>query len=352
MKQNLKNMMRCKGCKAKLQTKDKNKIGYVKDLSHSYCLSCFNLKHYNKADNIVLKTHFSEIKEKALVVYIISALHLNTLLKYDLNKFYPNQKIIILINKIDLLPKSVNFDYWVKKIKHQAKHLNILEVMPISALKGHYLDLFLETLIHYKIKNIYLVGMQNSGKSTLLNKIALKEEIKEVALTAQMPGLTKDNIVYAYKDIKIIDTPGIYEKGFISDFLNYDEYKSIVPNKPFKATTYQLNNNQSIIIGGLVIVSLIKGIKTSLTFYLGNIKLHRTKYENAYQRFKNHQGGLFSPTTNELFEKKQIRLSKNEKHLINIMDLGYLVLKGDVTLELYYPKGANILVNEGAYHGL
>lgn len=352
MKQELKNMKTCKGCQAILQTTDSNKIGYVGDLSYDYCLSCFNLKHYNKADNIVLKTHFPKIEGEALVVYLISALHLNTLLKYDLTKFYPDQKIIILINKIDLLPKTVNFDYWIENINKQAKHLNILEVMPISALKGHYLDLFLETLFHYKIKNIYFVGLQNSGKSTLLNKIAAKEEVEEVVLTAHMPGLTKENIVYHYKGLNIIDTPGIYERGFVSDFLSYNEYKTIMPNKQFKPITYQLLNKQSIIIGGLVIISLIKGERASFTFYLGNITLHRTKYENAYDRFNTHKGTLFAPTTNELYEKRNIKLSSSAKHIINIMDLGYLVVKGEITLELYYPKGANILANKENYHGL
>lgn len=352
MKQDLKNMKKCKGCKAVLQTTDSNKIGYVKDLNYDYCLSCFNLKHYNKADDIVLQTHFPIITGQALVVYIVSALHLNTLLKYDLKKFYPHQKLIILINKIDLLPKTINFDYWINNIKKQTKHLNVLEVMPISALKGHYLSLFLETLFHYKMKDVYFIGMQNSGKSTLLNKIAEKEEIKEVALTAHQPGLTKDNIVYTYKGLNIIDTPGIYEKGFISDFLSYEQYKTIIPKKRFRPVTYQLNSNQSVIIGGLVIISLLKGNKTSFTFYLGNINTHRTKYENAYNLFEKHKGDLFTPVTNNEYEKRNIRISKEKKHIINIMDLGYLVVSGEVTLELYYPKGANILINEESYHGL
>ncbi len=352
MSQDLKAMKICKGCGAVLQTENKDALGYVKDLSYDYCLSCFNLKHYNIDDDIILKTHFPEVPKNALVVYIISALHLNALFKYDLNKFYPTQKIIVLINKIDLLPKTVNFDLWVQKIKQDSDHLSLLEVMPISALKGSYLNIFLETLNHYKPKQVYFVGFQNSGKSTLLNKIAAKEEKQEVALTAQKPGLTKENITFMYNGFKIIDTPGIYEKGYISDFLSYDHYKNIIPAKRFRPATYQLSSGQSIIIGGVAIISFIKGFKTSFTFYLGNINLHRTKYENVYHVFDKHQGTLFKPTIDAPYEKRYIRLKDNEKYLINIFDIGYLVVKGDITLEMYCPKESNILMVKGAYHGL
>ena len=36
--------------------------------------------------------------------------------------------------------------------------------MPISALKGTYVDLFLETLDYYNLGDTYFIGLQNSGK--------------------------------------------------------------------------------------------------------------------------------------------------------------------------------------------
>lgn len=344
----------CKGCGATLQTKDISQVGYVKDLGHDYCLNCFSIKHYNKPLEEISKVHFPEVDKDGLIVYLISSFHLNLLFKYDLKKFYPTQKIILLINKIDLLPKTVNFDEWIKEIKSDAheNHIEFLEVMPISALRGKYLEVFLETLKHYDYKKVYFVGLQNSGKSTLINRIAQEKEIQEVALTSTFPGLTKENIVLEFNDLKLIDTPGIFEKGFISDYLSYEDYNKLIINKRVKPVNYNLDVNQSIIIGGFLIVSIIRGSKTNFTFYLGNVNLHRTKYENAYNIYNKHKGTLFKPVINEDYEKIFMRLEDHNKYTISFMDLGYLVVKGPITLEIFSPKGANIIIKKGSYHGL
>lgn len=344
----------CKGCGATLQTEDANKVGYAKDLSHDYCLNCFSIKHYNKPLEEISKVHFPLVDKDGLIVYLISSFHINLLFKYNLKKFYPTQKIILLINKIDLLPKTVNFDEWIKQIKFEARnnHLEFLEVMPISALRGKYLEIFLETLIHYNYQKVYFVGLQNSGKSTLLNRIAQEKEIKEIALTSTFPGLTKENIILEFKGLKIIDTPGIFEKGFISDFLSYEDYNKLIINKRVKPVNYNLDVNQSVIIGGFLIVSIIKGRKTNFTFYLGNINLHRTKYENVYNVYNKHKGTLFTPVIDHEYEKIFMRLEEQVKYTISFMDLGYLVVSGPITLEIFSPKGANLVIKKGSYHGL
>lgn len=347
-------MKKCKGCSAVLQKTDKTKAGYVIDLNHDYCLNCFSLKHYNRPIEEITKVHFPHVPNDALIVYLISAFHLNELFKFDLKKFYPSQNIILLINKIDLLPKTVNFDKAIEQIKKEAKqyHVEFLEVMPISALKGNYLDIFLETIVHYGHEKIYFVGLQNSGKSTLLNKIALTEDIKEIALTSKFPGLTKDNIAYKYKNQIIVDTPGVFQNGFISDYLQYHDYQDLIISKKVKPVNFYLNSNQAIVVGGFLIISFIKGKKTNFSFYLGNVNLHRTKFENVFDIYNKHKNDLFKPVIDYEYEKVYFKLDKNIKYTINIFDLGYLVVKGPITLELYAPKKANITLKEGAISGL
>lgn len=354
MKEHLNNMKTCKGCGAILQTTKEKELGFVNDLSFDYCLNCFSIKHYNRPLEEVSQVHFPIIKGKGLIVYLISSLHINLLYKYDLKKFYPNHKILLLINKIDLLPKTVNFDFWINDIKKEAKrhHIDFLEVMPISALKGKYLDIFLETLIHFGFKDIYFVGLQNSGKSTLINKIAERLEQSEVALTSNFPGLTKDNIELNFYSQTIIDTPGVFEKGLISDYLEYQDFNKLIPNKAIKPINFNLNSNQSIIVGGFLIISYIKGNRKNFSFYLGNVNLHRTKYENVYDLFNKHKGDLFQPVIKEDYEKLYFKLNGNNKYMISIFDLGYLVVKGEGTIEVYVPKGANITIKKDSYHGL
>lgn len=344
----------CKGCGAILQTENKEKDGFVKSLDYDYCLNCFSVKHYNRPTTEISKVHFPLVNDKGLVVYMISVFHLNVLFKYNLKKFYPNNEIILLINKVDLLPLTVNFDVLIEQLKKEAKtnKIKFLEVMPISALKGKYLKEFLMTLEHYGHKEVYFIGLQNSGKSTLINRIAQSLEEKEVALTSKFPGLTQRNITFKYKNQIIIDTPGIFEKGFISDYLKYQDFNKLIINKRVKAKNYYLMVNQAIIIGGFLIISFIKGKKTNFTFYLGEINLHRTKYENVYSIYNKHQGKLFVPVINKEYEKRFIKLEEDKKYTLSIFDLGYLVVKGPITLELYAPKEANISLKKGTYHGL
>ena len=343
----------CLGCGIKLQVKDKDKLGYVKDLDHDYCLSCFNLKYHNRSDDDVLKTLFPKVDKDGLILFITSSLHLNTLFSYDLNKFYPTQKKILIINQIDLLPKNLNFDLWVEDFIKEARinRETFLEIMPLSALKGHYLDILLETINHYHDGDTYLVGLQNSGKSTLFNRISKHLEIGKEALSSPKAGLTMEEIKLSFNGHYIIDTPGVYESGFISDYLSYDDYKNIIPNKRINPVTYQLEERQSVIVGGLLIMSIIKGTKSSMTFYLGNINLHRTKYDHVYERFNTHKGTLFKPVSNQVYEKKFLKL-EDDKYFINLFDIGYASVKGPITLEIYAPKGANITLKKGGYRGL
>ena len=45
---NMKNLEKyCSGCGIKLQNENETKKGFVKDLSHELCLSCFRLKKWN-----------------------------------------------------------------------------------------------------------------------------------------------------------------------------------------------------------------------------------------------------------------------------------------------------------------
>lgn len=347
-------MQVCKGCGAVLQTNNSEKEGYVKSIDHEYCLNCFSIKHYNRPTAEISKVHFPLINEKGLVVYLISAFHLNALFKYDLKKFYPNNDIILLINKVDLLPNTVNFDELIEGIKKDAfkNKVKFLEIMPISALKGNYLEIFLETIAHYNHKEVYFVGLQNSGKSTLINRIAKHSEAEEVALTSKFPGLTQANISFNFNMQTIIDTPGVFEKGFISDYLSYEDYNKLIINKKVKPVNFYLEKNQSIIVAGLLIISFIKGEKSNFTFYLGDVNLHRTKYNNVYDLYEKHKGTLFMPVTDHEFEKKFIKLDYKGKYTISLFDLGYLVIKGPVTLEIYAPKNANIIFKKGGYHGL
>ena len=104
----------------------------------------------------------------------------------------------------------------------------------------------------------------------------------------------------------------------------------------------------SFIIGGIAIISVIKGYPLSLTFYL-KANIHRTKYENSVALLNKHKEKLFTPFINEPFIKTHLKIE--EESIINIYDLGFLIIS-NATLEILAPKEANIKAKKGSYHGL
>ena len=48
-------MTKCLGCGIKLQTSDKNKVGYTPKENATMCERCFRLKNYNEFKEIELK---------------------------------------------------------------------------------------------------------------------------------------------------------------------------------------------------------------------------------------------------------------------------------------------------------
>ena len=71
-------MKKCKGCGVQLQSVNKDKEGYVNDLSFDYCQRCFRLTHYgdtakvkhNLKDNEEIIEGYKNIKD-ALYVLIV-----------------------------------------------------------------------------------------------------------------------------------------------------------------------------------------------------------------------------------------------------------------------------------------
>ena len=95
---------KCSGCGITLQTKYKDKDGYVDNLDKDLCYRCFRQKHYNewnKTNINNIESILDNIKDNDLVVYVSSLLNLN--LEY-INNF---KKVILVLTKRDILPKSI-----------------------------------------------------------------------------------------------------------------------------------------------------------------------------------------------------------------------------------------------------
>lgn len=347
-------LKRCSGCGVILQSELDSKPGYVKDLSHDLCLDCFNLKHYSKVKSVSIHTgEMPQIKEEALIVYVLSVNHLSLRLKYRLERHFPNSNVILVINHIDTLQPSVNLNRMIKRIREEANALQMkfVDVIPVSALQNQYVDILIESMTyHQRNRNVYLVGFQNSGKSLLFKRIASHFNIETTVLSGKKPGLTLDNFEIPFNNHRLVDTPGIYLPGSIANFLPYESYKDLIIETRIRPKVFQLNEFQSLYLGGICAVSYLEGgFKGVVCYASPELQIHRTKYDETYEKFISLQSTMKHSIVGEAFVKKSFKLKPDIAYELAISDIAMIHLKGQAVIEVYLPETMRVVLEEALY---
>lgn len=352
--------MYCQGCGVQLQSEDENKTGYIpqSSLNREYvlCKRCYRLKHYNETEEVSISDDdflkmVSQIgKEKGLVVHLIDVFDVDGSMISSLSRIVGNNPIVLVGNKIDLLPKSLNkqkLNHWLRSRAKEAG-LKIVDVFLISAEKGYGMKSLLEHVDHYREnKDVYIVGTTNVGKSTFINRIISQSTgIKDVITTSYFPGTTLGFIEVPLDDhTYLIDTPGIVNKKQMAHYVSDEDLKLIIPKKEVKARVYQLNDEQTLFFGGLARIDFIKGTRQSFICYFSNdVPIHRTKLEKADELYKNHVGELLSPPNTKTLENYPELITHTFKTTEDRTDivfsgLGFLtILEKNTVVIVHHPK--------------
>lgn len=314
---------KCLGCGVVFQDIEVTKEGYTLDIEKEVCERCFRLKNYGEykevsLDNNTYKEILSDIPNDALVVYLTSLLNINL----DFVKDFKN--VIVVLTKKDLLPKSVK-DY--KLIDYVSKQINnFLEIEIISSVKNYNLDSLLSKIKkHCNNKDVYFVGMTNSGKSTLINKMIKNYSDNQTEVTTSIyPSTTLNKIEINLDDFKIIDTPGLLSEGSILNCLCLKEIKKITPKKEIKPRSYQLKGKGSLVIENYARLDYYSD--NNIVVYLAN-NLNITKMAHDNQRLKQSSKYSFN--------------LENDKDIV-IEDLCFIKFTKKCKVEIYSPLKVNI----------
>lgn len=254
----------CSGCGVLLQTIDPNKEGYIpeeKIKDSNYCKRCFRLINYNDTNTVDKTTSNNKIidyvnKSNSFKIYLVDLLNINDYTIDLYNKI--KGKKILLISKYDLYKKLFNKNKLLYKL-NKIYNLDNLDIISINNEKD------INKLINYlkknNIKKSYLIGLTNSGKSSLINKII---ELNNLSLD-KVTVSNKINTTLDYINIKVNNSINIIDSpGFILDEYKINKnYKKLI-----KPITYNMKKDEVLYLDKFYIKF---DSPTSITLYTYNV---------------------------------------------------------------------------------
>ena len=332
----------CLGCGAILQNTNPETSGYVKDLNQDYCQSCFRLRNYRDFKHVkanVDETLTIEFIEnfKGHIFWVVDIMHLSQSLHDGMIRSFAGKSVIMIVNKRDLLPKTVSNNKLRQSIMRLLKeyHVSLSDVIFVSALKKHTLE---PLIPYFEDAPCAFVGLINAGKSSLLNTLLGSKQLAVSPVSS-----TTANIIKIEHDVyEFYDTPGFVKESKLVDKYGDKNLIQLSPNKEIKPTVYQIYEKQAIVIGnvGAVIVEP----KTTLKFisYLP-IKTKRIKPERLEVNLElEHEFMIDNPKY-----RKRAWPTKLEKIDLEIFDLGFITISGELkSLETVMDETAEIVIRK------
>lgn len=325
-------LKKCFGCGSTMQAVDKEKEGYVRPDNYEtskLCERCFRIQNYGDY-KVVAKSNEEFIQvlnrindSKDLVVLVVDIFNLSK--DIELFSRYLSNDIILVMTKRDLLPKSIRDE----KLLSYMNHFDIKTKgsLMISSFKNYHMDELMNLIRKYqKSKNVYIVGLTNSGKSTMVNKILYNySDNEEMITTSMLPSTTLREIeIKLDETLTLIDTPGLLDDGNMTEHVDIKTLKKITPKHEIRPITYQVKVDQTILFENLMRLDI--KCKNSVTIYVANT----VRIERLYKE------------TEKLKDLEHISISVDADTDVVIAGLGFVHFKEPCEIEIYVVKGTLI----------
>ena len=358
--------IRCIGCGALLQSEDDKKPGYVSSdilyrpsLDRVVCKRCHQIKNYNLITKNEMSTEqYYKILKKiagkdALFLYVVDVFDLASTLNKEVIELIKEKDVVLVVNKVDLLPKSLKEGKLSLWVRHQAKSLGlkVKDIILISVTKKHHIDDLVNLVDKHRHKrNVYVIGSTNVGKSSLINQMLRSEGMLDYDLitTSVIPATTLSLIEIPFFSSGILyDTPGLVNDDNLLSLVDAKDFKTIMPKNEIKPKVYQLNSEQSLLISGFACFNYIKGEKNDFVTYFANtLPIQRSKYERALEIFPSKVEEMFKINTKGL-EYETVELNITKPSDVVISGLGFIAVKNAPALiSVTVPKGCGVMVRE------
>ena len=280
---------KCIGCGSILQDQDPNQIGFVSSLEKDLCERCFKIRHYNQYQTVekTNQDYIPILKQIAttndLVLFVVDLWNMSPKLDEILSYFHDH--VLLVMTKRDLLPKGL----YEQRLLDYMNDDSFVDKIMISSQKNYQFDLLLEKIKQYQTsQRVYVVGLTNAGKSTMLNQMIKNYTQLNTTITTSMQSSTTLGMIEIPIDdtLTLIDTPGILDEGNLLHVVPPKMLKKIVPKKEIKPISYQIKGTQSILIEDLCSFIIQDN---NIVFYVSNIlKIERFYKQKEISSFVSH----------------------------------------------------------------
>ena len=316
-------------------------------LSSLVCARCYSLKHYGKIKSASAEAFLPEFDvaasvgeairsrqfRRAIVLVVVDLadfdgslprLTIQTMVQEYVQK---NVTFLVAANKADLLPRQatrVRLENWVRKRMAQGGLPKPQCVHIVSSQTGAGVGALLVDLqkslggaAGAGGGDVWVVGAQNAGKSSLINamkKVVERERngrgggraatpSRSVEVTAApMPGTTLGVVPVTGglvpRGCEMLDTPGVRHEYQITSQLGLEEVRMLLPRRSLKPRTYRLGEHSTVYLGGLARLDVTKvpGSTMYLTVWVSDeVRTHLGKTANAGQLYDAHVGRDLTP---------------------------------------------------------
>ncbi|ONH99109.1 hypothetical protein PRUPE_6G012300 [Prunus persica] len=212
--------------------------------------------------------------------------------------------------------------------------------------------------------NVWAIGAQNAGKSTLINAIGKHVEGKITHLTeAPVPGTTLgivrvEGVLPGHT--KLFDTPGLLNPHQITTRLTREEQSLVNISKELKPRTYRIKDGYSVHIAGLMRLDIEESSVDTVyvtAWASPYLPLHMGKTENACTMVEEHFGRQLQPPIGETRVKELGKWVRKEFHIsgnswdsssvdIAAAGLGWFAigLKGEAVLSVWTYDGIDVVL--------
>ncbi|KAL6976754.1 hypothetical protein U1Q18_025540 [Sarracenia purpurea var. burkii] len=281
-------------------------------------------------------------------------------------------RVVLVVTKIDLLPSSLSptrLEHWVRTRAREGGANKITSLHLVSSVRDWGLKNLYDDVVRLAGPrgNVWAIGAQNAGKSTLINSMGKQHEhvggkvthLTEAAVPGTTLGIVRVEGVLPGQ-AKLFDTPGLLHPHQISTRLNREEQKLVHISKELKPRTYRIKAGHSVHIGGLMRLDIeeLSADSIYITVWASPyLPLHMGKTENVHKMLEDHFGRQLQPPVGEkrvdelgLWVRKEFRVCGHswDSSSVDIATAGLgwfaIGLKGEGLLGVWSYEGVDVIL--------